>query len=268
MRTISCTIMICITACFLLFSCSGAPNDSSDNVSNTNYEATESFSYKLAVSSQADLTVSTGNGSIWIVGVANSDSIIITGEKSVRSESEEDAEAHLEQVIISVASDATEVIATTQIPANSNGRIYGAEYTIYVPDYFGISASNINGEITIGSIHNNVYVSNVNAPVYLNDIYGSAYGSLLNGSISSKIYLPADGEVDMIVTNGSLVLRIPDTASAEFDAIVSNGTINVDQIDFEEILYESPGSFSGILGNGHGTITLEVENGSITVVGF
>ncbi len=261
-------MLICCVPFIVMLSCSGPTNDDSNIVDNTNFEAQEVISYGFVVTTQSYLSVNTGNGNIEIVGVADTDSVLITAEKIVKSESVEDAEAHLDDLSISIDGQANDIYVLATPPIQSEGRYYGVKFTMYVPEYLEISAVNVNKDIRVEDIKNTVSVSNTNGGIDLDRISGSVYVTLVNGTVASRVYLPADGKINMDVTDGSAILYLPTTTSAELTAYTTNGVINVNQLDFTEIIIDSEISFMGNLGNARGTIYLEVLNGNITIFGF
>ena len=89
-------IGVLLTTCVYWISCGKDKSvDSNGDVANTNFVAKESFSFRVHVDDQARFRLEAINSNVVITGVSDSDSVIITGEKRVGSESTDDAEEHL-----------------------------------------------------------------------------------------------------------------------------------------------------------------------------
>ncbi|MCP4580768.1 MAG: DUF4097 domain-containing protein [candidate division Zixibacteria bacterium] len=261
-------ILVLFATTIFLFNCDGDnPLNSRYDVHNTNYIAVEEFLFEVDVANQSLFRLTAVNGSISITGESNSDSIIITGERRVGSESTEDAEEHLELLEVRVQELTDEIYIRTIQPNETYGRNYEVDYEITLPDGFMIIASHVNGSVTVGSINNTVTVSNVNGQIDLNDISGSAIASLVNGQIEGDVVLPSNGLIAMSTVNGNVVLNIPVNTSAEFEASRVNGSINIRYLDLQNEVITST-SRRGILGNGDGEISLSTVNGNIWAIGF
>ena len=243
------------------------PADSIGNVKNTDFVAEESFSFEVDVKDHTRLRLEAINGNVIITGLSESDSVMITGEKRVGSESMRDAEEHLQKLEVRVTDLASEVFVKTIQPDQTYGRSYVVDYTITLPKSLQVLADNVNGTVRIDSINNLVSVDNVNGQVILNEIFGSAFVNLANGQIEGKVTLPLAGTADMSTTNGSIELDIPHSTSAEFSASVTHGIITISNLVLQNEV-RTPTSRSGTLGDGQGTISLSTVNGNISVSGF
>jgi DUF4097 and DUF4098 domain-containing protein YvlB len=251
----------------LFIHCSKKSVDSTDNVDNTNFIATESFSYRGEVENQTQLRLEGINGNIAITGSSETDSVIVSAQKYVGSESTQDAQAHLGELHVSVTETANEIIVKTIQPDETRGRNYGVDYEITLPQDFTVLVTNANGGISITSVHESVSVVNVNGQVILTDISGSASVSLVNGQIQAEVTLRKGGTIVMTTVNGGIDLEIPQYTSAEFSASVVNGTVAVSNLALIGVV-STPTSLTGTLGTGEGTITLTTVNGGINVTGF
>jgi len=243
------------------------PTEKNDNVKNTDFVAEESVSFKIAVTDQLRFRLEGINGNVSIVGVSPADSVMITGEKRVGSDSMADAQEHLQELEVLVQDSAEEIFVETDQPQETHGRSYVVDYTVTLPRDLEVLVTNINGTAEIESIHNSVTVNSVNGLVTLDEILGSALIGLTNGQITSRVTLPLDGTIEMITANGVIELHIPQNTSAEFSAIVGNGLITLSNLDLKDQV-SSANSLSGTLGEGQGTIALSTGNGNIFVTGF
>jgi hypothetical protein len=239
---------IAILALLAVAVSTGCDDDDPTGVRNNNFAAEEPFSFDIQLTTQTGLDLQGINGTIEITGVPGSTSVSVTGEKRVESDSVEDAEAQLALIEINVNSPAEAVEVATEQPAHANGRNYIVNYTIEVPQVFGIHVTNINGGITVAAIDSNVVIQGV------------------NGAVVASVTLPPAGLVDIRMANGSIGLVIPQDTSADFQASLANGSIVVTDLTLANIV-QTPTSLSGTLGQGNGTITLRIVNGVINVTG-
>jgi hypothetical protein len=229
--------------------------------------ARESFYYRFQVSEQVLIAVSGVSGDITVTGSAWSDSIVVKGEKRVTSYSADDALEYLDSLTVTVVNEAGVVSAETDQPGESDGRQYEVEYEVTIPTDIAVSTSNVNGIITIDSVAKPITASNVNGTVSLSDIVASVTGSVVNGRIEGDVTLPLHAIVSMSVVNGEIDVEVPAATSAIFSASYVNGSVYTPNLPLQDV-ESSPGSLTGRLGDGEGTIALSVVNGSITARGF
>ncbi len=240
-------------------------------MSNTNIPASDDLSIDPVDAEGRDLFSLIGvNGNITINGSSPDNSVIIAGTKRVRSESFEDAQAHLADIFVDVdlEKDQSAVFVETIQPECTGGRNYIVDYTITLPSNLLVLVENFNGNVTINNIDNDVSVVLFNGDVNLLQINGSASATLFNGTIDAGVTLPVGGEIKFDVANGAIDLSIPVNTSAEFLASTVNGSINLSQNLVLNPVLQTPNSLEGTLGAGEGTIDLEVDNGDINVSGF
>jgi hypothetical protein len=72
--------------------------------------------------------------------------------------------------------------------------------------------------------------------------------------------------VSVVNANGEIALAMPEGTSAQLSASVANGGIDVFGLDIQGESRTAT-TLSGTLGNGRGTIALNVGNGTITISG-
>jgi hypothetical protein len=229
--------------------------------------ARESFYYRFQVSEQVLLSVSNVSGTITVTGSAWSDSIVVRGEKRVISYSPDDALEHLDSLQVEVKNEAGTVSAETDQPEKSNGRIYEVHYEVIIPTDLAVSASSVNGPISIDSVAKPVTLQAVNGNVSLSEIVASVAGSIVNGKIEGDITLPSGALVTLSVVNGEIDIEVPVDTSAMFSASYVNGNAYTYNLPLRDVV-TTPSSISGRLGEGDGTIALSVVNGTVTARGF
>jgi hypothetical protein len=261
-------------------------NHNGNQVNNTDYSASADFRVAIPLADLTNLSLEAVSGEIVILGVPNfmQDSIIVQGERRVESDSDADAQAHLQY--LQVLTNASEHILSvrTDQPEQTEGRNYIVEYHIEVPEEFIVTASQVNGTVWINDMNADVIVSAVNGNLHVSgagtaaanvvngflsfeSYVGTVHGSVVNGGIHAEVSLPLEGNCDLSITNGNIDLELPDTTSAHISANVVNGQIEVRDFTVSNPVI-TPHSFIGILGVGDGSITLDAVNGNILVQPF
>jgi hypothetical protein len=279
--------LLCCGALFILSLLTCSDDDSSspgDEVDNTNYAASEDFSFSFEAAARTRFRLSGINGPVEITGMAASDSIKIWGERRVESESVADAEAHLSELEVLVSEGSSEISVRTEQPDETRGRNFIVEYNVEFPSDFDVVVSNLNGNITIlwvnGTIDLDLTNGNAsieeargdlsldvtNGNILLDEIDANVNADLINGTIDSDVAIPAGGSCMLDIINGRIDLVIPRSTSAIFSASVTYGSISVTNLDLQGQVV-TPTNVTGTLGDGDGTINLDVVNGQIVVVG-
>jgi hypothetical protein len=260
----------------ILFSCSGGDvngpqlNISTDgfNISDPEFTVKETLTYEFPVENHIRVNVEAINGEVVVTGQEDADQVMITAHLHVSSDSQADAELHLENLDILVTDSTDEILIQTVQPENISGRKYRVEYDVIVPNSFEVVTSQTNGTIAILDIQNSVEVSNINGDLFLYGIVGGIAADVENGGIEGTVVLPFNETINLSVNNGGLELSIPTSTSAEFSATVDGtGEIIVSNLNITDPLSTS-NSLSGTLGNGEGSIVLSTVNGKIEVIGF
>lgn len=260
--------LVLLAASFICITCSSDKTvDSGGDVNNTDFVAKESFSFRVDVTTHSRLRLEGVSGTVTITGESGSDSVLITGERRVGSESMQDAEDHLPLLQVTVREVGNEIYVKTTQPEQTHGRSYVVDYTITFPEGFVVSVDHVTGIVSINSVKNSVFVNHVTGQVLLDEISGSAVVSLVTGEIEAEVILPEDGTINLNLVTGNIELDIPQNTSAEFSATVVTGTISISDLILQNQV-STPGSLSGTLGSGEGTISLNVVTGSVNVQGF
>lgn len=270
---------------FLLILIGCTDEDTDNDVSSTQYSASEDFRYAVLVSSQTVFRIAAINGSAEIAGVADADSVIIWGEREVQSESLADAEAHLQYLSVVVEEREGDIRVRTDQPDDTQGRSYQVFYHVVLPESMALTVSQINGGVAVQNIHGDAdiaitnggisaaavfgdfHLSLINGSANLDDLHGSVSASITNGAMNAEVFLPISGLCNLSLINGPIHLRIPTTTSAVFSASLIHGAVTITGLTLQDII-STPTSISGILGDGEGSIDLNTVNGSISVTGF
>jgi DUF4097 and DUF4098 domain-containing protein YvlB len=233
---------------------------------NTRPSAEEPFSFNVARETQTALRLEGISGTVEVTGTPGATSISVAGVRRVEADTLEDATAHLAELDVVVDSSETEVVVRTVQPKLSAGRNYIVNYTISLPQDFAVNVVNVNGDVTVRSVDGDVVVSCVNGQIHADAIAGNAILALVNGQITASVTLPLGGQIDMGLVNGNIDLQIPQTTSAQFAARVGIGSITLTNLSLSNETV-TPGSRTGTLGGGDGTISLDVGIGTIAVRG-
>jgi hypothetical protein len=244
------SLLMLLVACLAWVGCGDEGSiDADGNVDNTDFHAEATFRFRLELAGHENLRLEGVSGEVTITESAGSDSIVIAGTRRVRSESAEDAEEHLAFLEVRVEDLSDEVFVKTVQPEHSHGRSYEVEYWISLPEPVDVDVVNVNGE------------------VLLNDVFGDTRVVQVNGWIAGRVTVGAGDTIELAQVNGTIDLGIPKHTSAGFSANVINGLISVSDLIFETWNSDAH-SFTGTLGQGDGSISLAVTNGTINVTGL
>ena len=257
-------LILFMSSNIFLLSCDNNIIDSNDN---NREEAKETFNFAVSNINHTKLKLEGISGNVIINGESGSDSVFISGERIVRAKSKTAAEEYLHDLDVTVQALTNEVSVKTSQPNDSDNRNYTVNYSVTLPDNFEISATNINGSLTINSMKNFVSAVNLNGQIELNDIAGNTSAKIVNGKINGKIFIPSGGSLELTSTNGNIELAIPQDVSAEFSAVTVNGGVSTSNLSLSNAKSTSA-SIKGTLGDGQGTISLTTVIGKINVTGF
>ena len=262
-------ILILLTACGGGIETNFSVNNDGDGFpfNEPSFFAYETLTIELPIVNQKSISLEGVRGDIEIEGQVDANSVIVTAEKRVGSDSLEDAEEHMNELEILATDQIDEFIIQTLQPGNTQGRKYIVDYHIILPIDLEIEVTFTNGYISVQDVENSVMVDAVNGNVFLSNVFGSAVVDLTNGSIDSTMVLPLDGEIRMSTDNGNIDLSIPTSTSAIFAASVINGSIRTYNLEFDAAV-QTTKLVAGTLGIGEGVIDLGSINGHISVVGF
>jgi len=260
-------VIILLGICIFFMSCEDGFYSNDDDVDNTDFIASEDFSFEVAVVNHTQFRLEGINGEVTINGDPSAESVIIEGVRKVGSESMEDALEHLDKLEVQLQDLADEVFVKTVQPNETHGRNYTVDYSVTLPQDLLLGIVNVNGIVSIESIENHILVANVNGQIILNEINAEANVSLVNGLVNCEIELPLNGVLIMNNTNGVIDLEIPENTSAQFSANLVNGNFYISGLDFQNEIITST-SFQGTLGEGNGVISINNVNGNIVVSGY
>jgi hypothetical protein len=254
-------IGVVLTAVFCFLSCSISNPFHSDDQDN---EATSSFQYQLSAEDVTQFSIHGVNGEIHITGAADADSVNVSGERLVRSDSYADAETHLEYLTVDVQKKDSAIIVHTRQPNRSEGRTYQVDYQIRLPERMRVVVEGTNGEVTVENISNRVTIQTTNGNISCRELQGDCGVALVNGQITCDVALPARGYCELATVNGGVSLTLPPSTSAQLQAKVTNGSVSITDFQVKN-LKSSRTSVSGELGSGEGSIELSTVNGNIQV---
>ena len=226
----------------ILFITSCEDNSLSSNIS----ESEVNESQYIIIPTQSNLIVKNTNGVIYISASDTASNINLDITKRVKSlVSQDDAQSRLSQIVISVEKNTDDVNILVDNPQDDE-RTYEIGLRIILPNRFNYSLILGNGEILM----------------YANTRTLTA--SLGNGNIYADVSLLDTCIVSMLLGNGNLDLIIPETTNTQLNATVGNGSLVISGLNFQN-QQSSNKQFSGILGNGCGSVVLSVGNGNLNV---
>ena len=253
--------------------------------SSNEYTAEEPFSYTVEVQDQTRFRLLGITGTIEMTGHPGTETITISGHKRVGASSTAEAQAHLGDIRIDVQDSEDEVLVRTIHQVDAEGRNYQVDYTITLPPDLEVRVSNQTGTVTVEQmeedvradvitggvvleeVDGDVRIDVITGSVILDQLTGSADVDLATGTLVCRAFLPPEGVLDLKTITGSLSVQIPESTSAELTASVTSGQISISNLPLQNPTVSNT-YVSGQLGDGDGTITLQVITGSMTIAGF
>ncbi len=211
------------------------------------YQAAAEFSFEVSLKEQTTIHLRGINGDVQLVGSDLVSKVKVSGTRRVRSDSQEDADAHLPLLEVRAEEGSEEILLESRHPRNDS-RDYAVDYTVTFPR------------------HLDAWVENTNGDVSLEGLMGDAVVKLVNGEIYAGLTLPPRGIADLFTVNGKLDLVIQRDASAQFQATLTHGTILTSNLDLQEEVV-TPRSVTGRMGDGAGSVSLALVNGDIRARG-
>ncbi len=233
----------------------------------------KSYVYELEVSETRvwpaagviQLSASNVNGSITVSAVQET---TITAEitKKCRGEDKDDAEEHIDNIVINEdISDGT-LILEADMPHNDENRNYRADFDITIPEFIYLDLATVNGRISITDMVAGAKVRITNGEIITRNLQGGIDGVTVNGEIDSDLALLAAAKSAFLTTtNGDVMLSLPADVSASFDASTVNGEVTVTGFTSVDYTTNLPTHKAGTIGSGDATITITVTNGNITI---
>ena len=243
--------ILAVAALILLGACngSGTPTAPGPARRNTNFRAVEAFAYTL-IGANRPLRLQGINGTVQVTAgpTGSAVTVTVTGEREVRSDSQQDADAQLPLLQVDVQDAGSEILVSTRQPSNPEGRSYVVNYILTVPAATELDIVNVNGSVDI------------------HDTAGHVSVRVTNGRVEAAARVRPGGAVRLTTINGEIVLHLPRDTSAVFSAQVANGSITLTNLVLQNEARTGT-SLRGTLGAGDGTVSLQTTNGGIRVDG-
>ncbi len=140
------------------------------------------------------------------------------------------------------------------------------DYVVVLPAGVKLDAESVNGDISIRGVDTPASVSTVNGKIDFDGV-GAHRLETVNGSITGRFSSSGwSGDLALETVNGSIELSLP----ADFGADIRGQTVN-GGIDFGEFPVTmrgkwGPKTFSGKIGSGGRSVSIETVNGSVKLL--
>ncbi len=240
--------------------------DPYENVDNTRFTVTDDFSREFPATEYISLELNAINGPVEVIGIPGAKTVRIWGEKSVSSESYEDADEYMQELKVSINQDGGCIRVRTQQPENTRGRQYRIDYKVRIPENYPVTITMVNGEAYLDNLGKSLHLEMVNGNIVLRNVRGSVNTGITNGNVDVQMVLQPDDRCDIRAVNGKILLSIPPSTSATVTATLTVGAISVNNLTFTAIA-RTMTTLDGVLGEGQGVINLGTVNGNIELRG-
>lgn len=186
--------------------------------------ASGDFNGSLSFDGITALTIDWRNGSIELRVSDTATEIGISGTQRVTADSDEAAQAALDDWTIEVANaagDAATAVLNFGAPSSST-RVYRADVEVVIPAGVALTVDNENGTIDITGNTGTTTIRVTNGSVNVIDQAGNTDITTTNGSVELRA---TDGNIDVQSSNGSITI---DSTSGNVEAQTENGSIDID----------------------------------------
>ena len=147
--------------------------------------------------------------------------------------------------------------------SNIRGTDVSVDLVVKVPADAKVTASTVNGAVTLTEIGGDVDASTVNGSVTARSLSGRVNASTVNGSITAQGAVVGDG-VRYSSVNGSITIILPETTGAVLDLSTVNGRVTTEHpVTLDGTI--SRRRMRATMGKGGPTLKASTVNGSVTV---
>jgi len=251
----------------------------------TIFTADEEFSIDADVSDAASLNVDWEDGAIQVRIDPGAAGIEVTGTKYVTAESvsaAEDAVSEWEIELAIAESAPPQAFLRFNAPSQT-ARFYRATVEIVVPSGLRLTINSDDAVVDVAGNDRRTSITADNGTVAVTDHAGDVEVDVVHGNVNVD---STDGDVDAIVDSGTITIdarpsaggsitatvevgsigmRTPSNFAADLSLEVNVGVVDADLFDFTVTnLDETLRSTSARLNGGGGTITAEVDLGTVT----
>jgi DUF4097 and DUF4098 domain-containing protein YvlB len=232
----------------------------------TVYEAIDTQTQAWPVAGLNEVAVSTENGNISVTAVAG-DSIIALISRTCTSFSQEDADAHLDCVVVTQTIAGDTLMLAAEMPNGGGDRNYYGDFGMTSPATLYYMLSVVNGNVVMTDMASGAAIQIVNGTITVDNLDGGVNGSIVNGNIDCDLASLELGESALLqATNGNIILTLPVNVSATFSALTVSGTVMVSGFTFVDYFVDEPNHKVGNIGGGEVPITLLSTNGNISII--
>ena len=252
----------------------------------------------LAAPRSGALRIDNANGRTRVSG-EDRDDVSIEMHKVARAESEEEAEALLDEIRLVTREEEDHLLVEFDIPGrwNRRGRV---DVDVKVPRALRVEVIAANGRICLAGLRGSVRAKSSNGPIRIEDVVGdiqvatsnakvktqctcgrltarcsngkielddhrgSVDASTSNGTINCELEQLGEGGVVLATSNGRIVLELPEDVDGDLDVRVDNGVIRTGR-DLGCAGDRTGGRMKGTLGQGGIPIKLRASNGTISI---
>jgi hypothetical protein len=224
-------------------------------------QARRNFALTPQWADYARVVVHSRNGRVELA-VAPGAEFQIQGQTRVRGETQEQANANLDQLTVVAEPDAGDpgtFLVELRVPATLNQNSPAADFVIRVPKPCTADLHTSNGSIRAAGLKGPLVLGSSNGSITAEDVAGAVQAESSNGQITLD---KVDGAVQAQSSNGSVTAK---SITGDVSATTSNGRISVEKVSGKCVLRTSNGLIE-VVGT-TGDITARTCNAAIRVDG-
>lgn len=237
------------------------------------YTKKETVTHQISTEGKKKIKLENINGSVAISQSKDSNALIVKAFKEIKVKKKY-LDTPFDEIEVEIDTMGNIITISTDINKSGEDGIFKfnldrkqrVDYEITVPLNMEIEVENINGNVTAGSLTDDLKIDLVNGEVSLENYRGRLECEVTNGSVSGHI--ESTEGIDITTINGSVTLYLNNYMNANVRAETVRGKITEEQLQFREMIKEK-NLFKGKLGSQESDVDIKVEtvNGKIKLYG-
>ncbi|MDQ3020461.1 MAG: hypothetical protein M3R36_07820 [Bacteroidota bacterium] len=237
------------------------------------YTKTESVTHQISTDGKKKIKLENINGSVAISQSKDSNVLIVKAYKEIKVKKKY-LDTPFDEIEVILDTTGNMISIKTEINKDGEDGIFKfnmdrkqrVDYEISVPLNMKIEIENINGNVSAGSLSDDLKIDLVNGEISLENYTGRLECEVTNGSFSGHI--ESTKGIDINTINGGVTLYLNNYMNANVRAESLHGKITNEQLQFREMIKEK-NLFKGKLGSDDSEVDIKIEtvNGKIKLYG-
>jgi hypothetical protein len=223
----------------------------------------QKVSGQLAIGTPQGLRVSNSCGSVTLEGEARDSTASWSLETWVSASSADEAETKFREILLDTVVTADSVLIRV---VAGNDPSLTADLCLRLPQEIPCELSEVRDRTHTANLQSTLLGQRLGTATVRGHV-GSCVLAAGTGTIDVEMVLPDSGLCSLVLGKGNIRLQIPVATSAFLSAVTGAGTVNVVGLTLRQSAV-TPGSVTGVLGEGSARVVLATGSGNVGVVGM